>query len=791
MNIGSLFKNLTNFQFPYSIGSTPYYSTPLWDLYEGTRKRDSYPVTIFKGKMNSNGSGVGNKANELILHAAHMSKVIRVPGVCPVLDVFDETGSDDIFVITEVVQPLQPQLSSRNINSQGILLGLSDLFRLFEIIDPLFIMGNLSTSNVYVDKNGSWVMFGFECCFGKGKDKFDQYKFKDYVRVWNQLCNDGNMRNGEELDPSIIDNVLLGQLVTQLFTLTELPLPPNWKTLITTITQGKLPTKNFISKIKQTSIWQQDEMLSIYEELKELNIKTSKDKLLLMKRFENYYIRCVDKQQFQGLTNGFIDNLIIPEITATLKWITSVENGLQTYNNSLVKLLTILLDLIIHQDIQKENGFKINDDIKELIYLSFKFSDRQIRFILLIYLPKLLTLFPKKTIDFSNRIFNFFLQGMLDSDKSLRLQTLKTIPYILEEITERQLNNEILRSIAKTQVDPEEEIRTWTILILVKISDRLTGISNRDNVLATIYTKSLKDPNTKTKLAALYGLKMSVDIFHVEVIANKVMSVIAPGLLDKDKIIRVKAKELFNIYLNKLETEADSQFATEDEGETEDDKEIIEYVKQFESYENEDVHQDMDVIITEFMQGLSLHMNSQDDLLSYQDGYNTGSTTPAPVSFSGHTQQNSMGNNGDVADSWNAETGDVDDDWDNGDDLWAGQDDTNTEFDDAWNDDIVESNSVRKSSILNKPRTTTTTTKKSILGSAMQTHAQKKTTSILSTHHKSKTTAPVKKSILSKQKPTHSSGSILSKSKPIIKKPAPSVASEPHDFQDDAWDDEW
>ncbi|CAL9730170.1 cytoplasmic export protein 1 [Monosporozyma unispora] len=788
MNIGSLFKNLTNFQFPYSIGSTPYYSTPLWDLYEGTRKRDSYPVTIFKGKIVPNGSGMGSEVNELILHAAHMSKVIRVPGVCPVLDVFDETGSDDIFVITEVVQPLQPQLNSHNINSQGIMLGLSDLFRLFEIIDPLFIMGNLSTSNIYVDKNGSWVMFGLECCFDKAKNKFDPYKFKDYVRVWNQFCNDGTARGGEELEPTMIDNILLGQLITQLFTLAQVNVPRNWKSLITSITQGKLSMKGFISKMKQTSNWQQDEMMSIYEELKELNIKTDKDKLLLMKRFENHYISCPDKQQFQGLTNGFINNLIIPEITSTLKWITSVENGLQTYNNSLVKLLTILLDLIIHQDIKIENGFKLNNEIKELIYLTFKFSDRQIRFILLIYLPKLLTLFPNKTFDFSNRIFNFFLQGMLDTDKSLRLQTLKTIPYILDEITERQLNNEILRSIAKTQVDPEEAIRTWTILIIVKISNRLTGISNRDNVLATIYTKSLKDPNIKTKLAALYGLKMSVDIFHVDVIANKVMSVIAPGLLDKDRIIRVKAKELFNIYLKKLETEADSQFADDSRGNNEDDKEIREYVKEFESYEREDVDQNMDGIINNFMQGLSLHMNSQDDLLSYQDEYTTASTTPAPVSFSGQTQRTQL-NNHSTVDDWDRGTPEqVDDGWDNGDDGWGKEDDITDDFDNAWDEDIVEKEQIRKSSILNKPRTAPA--KKSILGGAVHTHPPKKTSSILD-GHQLKTKPVVKKSILTKYKSSSAAGSILSKNKPAIKKPVAPTPKDEQEPQEDAWDDEW
>lgn len=798
MNIGSFFKNLTNFQFPYNIGSTPYHSTPLWDLYEGIRKRDSYPVTVFKGKNVPNGQ-MGSEVNELIQHAAHMSKVIRVPGVCPVLDVFDETGSDDVFVVTEAVQPLSPQLSSQKIKSQGLMLGLSDLFRLFEIIEPLFIMGNVSSDNIYTDKNGSWVLFGLECCFSKAKDKFDPFKFKDYVRIYNRFCNDGTSR-GDELDPMIIDNVLLGQVVNQIFNKSQISIPTNWNKLIHGITQGKLSMKGFISNIKQSNIWQQDDMMSIYEELKELNIKNAKDKLLLMKRFENYYINCQDKDQFQYLTNGFMDNLIVPEITTTLKWITSVENGLQIYNNSLVKLLTILLDLVVHQS-DKETA-KIDNDIKELIYLSFKFSDRQIRFILLIYLPKLLSIFPPKTLDFSNRIFSFYLQGMLDTDKALRLQTLKTIPYILEEITERQLNNEILRTIAKTQVDPEEEIRTWTILVIVKISDKLTGISNRDNVLATIYTKSLKDPSIKTKLAALYGLRMSVDIFNVDVIANKVMSVIAPGLLDKDKIIRTKAKELFNIYLKKLESEAESQFPSDDnEGnDTTEEKEIRQYLKEFETYEKEDVNADMDGIIYEFMHGLTLNMNN-DDMMAFEDEFTTASTTPAPgMQFSGATRQQSASSFNDnhafKNNNNNNNKNNQDDDWDNGfdnDDNWEDNDYVSAQ-NDGWDDDkwddgedepFVEPEPVKKSSILNRPRTATKPVKKSILSGSHKP-------SILGNHQINHTKPVTKRSILTKSHSIKSTITTTSTTKPSITRPKTTIKKlqEPKPSADD-WDEEW
>lgn len=633
MNIGSLFKNLTNFQFPYAIGAEPYYSTPLWELYEGTRKRDSYPVTIFKGRLSFDNNHHNTNfrmsmvteqdLKRLVSHAAHMSKIIRVPGICPVLDVFDDNNvSNDIFVVTEVVKPLQPQLISNKINSQGILLGISDLFKLFGIIDPLFIIGNLSINNLYIDKNGRWVLFGLECCFNKSKDKFDSFQFKDHIKIWNQICNNSDDNGNadtfdlenlyDSTEPWLLDSILLGRLINQLYTVSKLDIPKEWKPLIGSVSQGKLSMRGFIQKMETTNIWTQNELLHIYDELKELNIKTDKDKLILMKRFENYYLGCSNRQQFQGLTVGFIENLIIPEIVATLKWIISIDNGLQIFSNNLINLLTILLDLVVNQLISSNFNI-INNDIKELLYTFFKINDRQIRFILLIFLPKLIQLLPRKSLDFSGRCFTFFLQGMLDTDKTLRLQTLKTIPYILEEITERQLNNEILRSIAKTQVDPEEEIRTWTVFVVIKISNQLTGINNRDSVLATIYTKSLKDPCITTKLAALYGLKVSVDLFNVEVIANKILSVIAPGLLDKDKIIRMRSKELFNIYLKKLETESDLKFAksnddNEKENRSDNDNAIKDYIKEFESInDSTNENKTMDNIIDRFVNGLKLN----------------------------------------------------------------------------------------------------------------------------------------------------------------------------------------
>ncbi|CCK71761.1 COPI-interacting protein CEX1 KNAG_0H03470 [Huiozyma naganishii CBS 8797] len=609
MNFGSLFKNLANFQFPYTIESEPYHSTPLWDLYRGQRKKDSHDVTVFKAKCDG---AAGSNCDELIMHAMHMIKVIRVPGICPLLDVFDSNGPDALFIVTEAVTPLSTALGEAGIGEAGLLLGLHDLFRLFQVLEPLFYIGNLSLENLFVDKQGNWVLFGLECCYEKAPEKFDRFKFKDYIKMWRGLHGFPPVADGaKSLDPSLIDAIALGELIEALFEAAKVRIPSDWGKYVQGLAQGRMTLTGFIQRVEQTATWRGNPLLPIYDELKLFHIKDAHSKLQIMQKFEQYYFRGGTRSLASQFTPGFIGQLIVPELVECLSWILNQENGLIVFNRTLVKLLTVVLSLVV----EAREISELSEGMKDMLYLCSKLTDRQIRFVMLIFLPRLLEKFPKQ-LDFSGRIFPFYLQGMLDTDATLRLQTLKTIPYIIGELTERQLNNEILRSIAKTQVDANEEIRMWTVLTIVEISDRLSGVSNRDGVLATIYTKSLRDPSISTRLAALYGLKMSIGIFQVEVIANKVLTVIAPSLLDKDRVVRVRAKELFGLYLAKLEEEASLQFEKgEGEGESENESsdDHTAFLQRFE--QGGYFARDLADIVDKFMTGLSV--SPEDNLDSF------------------------------------------------------------------------------------------------------------------------------------------------------------------------------
>lgn len=611
MNFGNLFRGLANFQLPYTINAEPYHSTKQWSLYESYSKKpesNGKKLTVFKPRPDAD--------RDLIMNCVRCVKRIRMPGLCNVVEVIDNNveNIESILIVTDYVQAIA-NLTEQKLNMDAVCFGIYDLCRVLKLIESKFVIGNLCFDNIYFNDVGEWIIFGLECCFDKQEVERDDYQFYKNLRVYNCDITENY---------KITDRRCFGKLIIDIFdkiVMNNIRFPKDWNNLVKdSLSNAKISIEAFEKKLTLTQTWKSSNFIMLYEEMKELHIKSDQDRISLIKQFNKkfsmYYMSDVKVNVYvKNFTPGFISNLIIPQVCDCINF---MFNDMVLYHDDLVFFLTMLLNFIVEDD----NVVESNDIINQIFYKMWRLSDRQIRFILLMYLPKLMIKkIDKKKINFSDKIFSFYLQGLIDSDKNLRLMTLRTIPYIITEITDRQLNNEILRNIAKTQVDPETEIRTETILIIIKISEKLNNLSNRDNVLATIFTKSLKDPNIDTKLASLYGLKECLELFSVEVIANKIMSVIAPGLLDKDKIIRIKAKELFNLYLKKLEKEADEKFSNKDTDPSNINMNEYKFDK-FNKTRKEEINE-IDIMIKEFVKGLTINSDTS-HMISHV-------TKPSPV----------------------------------------------------------------------------------------------------------------------------------------------------------------
>ncbi|SCV05726.1 LANO_0H13828g1_1 [Lachancea nothofagi CBS 11611] len=533
-----LFKSFSGFQFPYSLEAEPTVSTPIWQAVDGHRKSDSLPVTVFSFERSK-----GNSVLEgLVANAIHHFKVLKLPGIVKVLDVL-ETNPATSYVVTERVSPLV----TKGLSQQALNLGIYQLSETLECLhnQAQVVLASLTAGTVFVNQRGEWCLFGLELC-----SKISDLSFlKRNVGPYTSLAA-GTVLEVPVTTTSNADSVLLAKFISAIC----VRIPSEWNQLLASLEHGRLTLAQFVSRARETRPFQST-LIAIYQDLKEFHIKDPQGKLLAMTDLQRKIMD--DPAALRGCTPGFVEHYLIPEIAHCISTVLEAQQQQPntTTATTVVSFLASLLELTCSESSVTDSKPVFDKYVKPIIFENFKQSDRQLRFLLLVYLTNIL---PKLTnSEVSDRIFPHFVQGLADSDGTMRIQTLKKIPDIVPMITERQLNNDLLRHLAKTQVDSNVEIRTWTILTISGLSKKLSASNNRSGILATAFTKSLKDPQIKPKLAALYGLETSLELFDTDTIANKILTVIAPGLLDKNRQVRSKAKELFRLYLTNLEEEAD------------------------------------------------------------------------------------------------------------------------------------------------------------------------------------------------------------------------------------------
>ncbi|KAF3907278.1 hypothetical protein ABW20_dc0109284 [Dactylellina cionopaga] len=179
----------------------------------------------------------------------------------------------------------------------------------------------------------------------------------------------------------------------------------------------------------------------------------------------------------------------------------------------------------------------------------FSSPDRAIRVFLLDNLPKMIDHLSKKIV--SDSIFPQLVTGFSDVAPIVREQTVKSILIIITKLSDRQINGDLLKYLAKTQNDDQPGIRTNTTICLGKIAKNL-GSHTRSKVLAAAFTRSLRDPFVHARNAALMALAATVDVFDEVDCVTKCLPAICPVLVDKEKIIRTQAQKTLDVFLARV-----------------------------------------------------------------------------------------------------------------------------------------------------------------------------------------------------------------------------------------------
>jgi len=199
-------------------------------------------------------------------------------------------------------------------------------------------------------------------------------------------------------------------------------------------------------------------------------------------------------------------------------------------------------------------GAKLSDEdynmkITPVIIRLFSNPDRAIRVCLLESLPSMIDHLSQKVV--TDKIFSQMTTGFTDLAPLVREQTVKAVLTVITKLSDRVINGELLKHLAKTSNDEQPGIRTNTTICLGKIARNL-GANTRQKVLIAAFARSLRDPFVHARNASLLALAATSDLFSDEDCALKVLPALCPSLVDKEKVVRDQADKTFDIYVQRV-----------------------------------------------------------------------------------------------------------------------------------------------------------------------------------------------------------------------------------------------
>lgn len=397
--------------------------------------------------------------------------------------------------------------------------------------------GNINLSTVYVNEAGEWVLGGLELLTTIGHPDSFISRYGSLVPTSGRYSSPEVARAGwgavENLPVHAIDSWQLGVLIYEAFN-GVLTNPPTEMTA-----RRKIPTHLWSAQRSLASVNPKQRLTSerflnspaLRSDLVDLSAKLHG--LSIQEEFVFSDFLDTLKQADDKFPRSYLHIKVLPELIVCLD-----------HGKGGTRTLTSIIQ--ISKDMPPE-AYK--SKVLPVMLKSFGSNDRAVRMELLQSLPEYIEYLDKRIV--SDKIYPALSTGFTDTEPAIREQTVKAVLSIAPKLYDRQLNGDLLRQLAKTQNDAQQEIRANTTILLGKIAP-LFSQNTRVTVLVTAFARALKDPFVPSRLAALMGLASTAEYFGPQETCGKILGTVAPSLIDKDKAVRTEATKTMEIFMSKV-----------------------------------------------------------------------------------------------------------------------------------------------------------------------------------------------------------------------------------------------
>lgn len=360
---------------------------------------------------------------------------------------------------------------------------------------------------------------------------------------WPLIC----WAEASSTDPSQSDTYLFALLLFNLFN-PNTPLPslaaqpspssagsipktlfPLWKRMLNPNPRTRLTTIAFVPEATATGFWSSNPLANLVDALDGFELKSEGEKLALLRTI---------KEAAPTIPAPFLLYKVLPSLLHSLSLPTAPSGAMLPLVLELGKLVP-----------PSDYGKLVLDPVVKL-YAS---QDRGTRMALLDGLDQYADRMDNRTV--TDRVWPHLLTGFADTVPVIREATVKAVFPLASKLSDRILNNDLLRLLAKMQTDTEPSIRTNTCILLGRLAPTLST-NTKKKVLVPAFARSLKDPFVHARVAGLMAFMATVDIFDRDDLAGKVIPNMAFTMIDREKLVRDQAFKAMGMFMKRLEDAA-------------------------------------------------------------------------------------------------------------------------------------------------------------------------------------------------------------------------------------------
>ncbi|XP_023231416.1 N-terminal kinase-like protein [Centruroides sculpturatus] len=524
--------------FAYDIGEkvNGFDDKSIWQLYKGKKKGTSELVSIFLFEL--------KPGSENWLETAKASvkclKTLRHPNILTFVDSLETDKL--IYLVTEYVESLEMHLANTTMNNDQKKLAIS--WGLYQITKGLCFLNNdcnllhnyICMSSVFVDRAGEWRLGGLDYVCSANQKSPSKLLFTQEVynppEVKSQPCN-------KEIPKWAADSWGLGCLIWEAFNgpLTKqsdlkcLKKMPNNITslyceLVSANPSSRLNPSSFLNKCCIKGGFMKNKFVDTMLFLEEIQIKDTNE----MNHFLNVLVSLLDT---------------FPPDICKYKILNQLLNAFE-FGNAGSAVLVPLFKLAKSLD---DNEYQ--QRIVPCIVKLFSCKDRATRARLLQQMDQFIHHIQPSVVN--DQIFPQVAQGFMDTNPTIREQTIKCMLHMASKLNYYNLNEEVLKHFARLQSrDSQGGIRTNTTVCLGKIAIYLHP-QTRQRVLVPAFIRAMRDPFPPARTAGILAIAATQGFYTLNDCAIKVLPALCQLVVDPDKSVRDQAFKAIKGFLNKLE----------------------------------------------------------------------------------------------------------------------------------------------------------------------------------------------------------------------------------------------